>query len=188
MRKLFIIVIAFLGATFVSPSTSYAFDSAPDTEMSESEELLAHGGRIAQNQRRRRQQQNRARNQNQGDAARVQIMLVHATNGLPGMDPELSRFAPHLRHLSYDNFQLLTRRRARMIVDGERTFDLVGDRTITVSLLTKGPERARLRVQMYRGSQRLIDTTVSVNRNGTFIVAGPRHNDGVIVMPITVSY
>ena len=187
MRKLFFITLAVLAMAFASPSKAFAVDPTPETELTESGELLAHGGRVAQNQRRRRQQ-NRNRNQRQGEAARVQIMLVHATNGQPGMDPELSRFAPHLRHLSYDNFQLLTRRRARMIVDGERTFELVGDRTITVSLLSKGAERARLRVQMYRGDQRLIDTTVAVNRNGTFIVAGPRHNGGVIVMPITVSY
>ncbi len=188
MRKLFFITLAVLAMAFISPSKALAIDPTPESEVSETGELYANGGRIAQSQRRRRQQQNRNSSDRQGEAARVQIMLVHATKGVPGMDPELSRFASHLRHLSYDNFQLLTRRRARMTVDGDRTFELVGDRTITVSLLSKGAERARLRVQMYRGAQRLIDTTVAVNRNGTFIVAGPRHNDGVIVMPITVSY
>ena len=35
---------------------------------------------------------------------------------------------------------------------------------------------------------KLLDTTLSVNRNGTFIVAGPKHKDGVLVLPLTAKY
>ena len=124
----------------------------------------------------------------QADRVRVQVLLVHATSGQQFMDPALQRWSRHLRHLRYDSYELLERRRAALISDRPREFEILGDRRITVTLLNKNPKRARLRVQMYRRGQKLVDTTVTVNRNGTFIMAGPSHKGGILVLPITASY
>ena len=67
---------------------------------------------------------------------------------------------------------------------GSRDFEILGDRQISVSLLRKNEQNARLRVQMYRRGQKLVDTTVTVNRNGTFIMAGPAHKNGILVLPM----
>jgi len=124
----------------------------------------------------------------QGDRVRVQVLLVHATSGTSFMDPALKRWSRHLRHLRYDSFELLERRRAALLPDRGRDFEILGDRQITITLLSKNPKRARLRVQMYRRGQKLVDTTVTVNRNGPFIRAAPSHKGGILVMPITASY
>jgi hypothetical protein len=124
----------------------------------------------------------------QGDRVRIQVLLVHATSGQVFMDPALQRWSRHLRHLRYDSFRLLEKHRAALLPDGAREFEILGDRQISVTLLSKNPKRARLRVQMFRRGQKLVDTTVTVNRNGTFIMAGPSHRGGILVMPITASY
>ena len=35
---------------------------------------------------------------------------------------------------------------------------------------------------------KLIDTTVKINRDGTFIVAGPAFKDGILILPLKASY
>ena len=45
----------------------------------------------------------------------------------------------------------------------------------------------RVEITDKKGSK-LLDTTVTVNRNGTFIVAGPRYRDGILVLPLTARY
>lgn len=154
-------------------------------ESSLSGELVAQNG-PRNRPRGKRPNPNRAV---QGDRVRVQVMLVHATSGQPFMDPALQRWSRHLRHLRYDSYRLLERRRAALLPQGSRSFEILGDREISVSLLRKNEQNARLRVQMYRRGQKLVDTTVTVNRNGTFIMAGPAHKDGgILVLPITASY
>ena len=59
---------------------------------------------------------------------------------------------------------------------------------MTIELLSKEDSKARMRVVMARGAEKLLDTTLSVNRNGTFIVAGPKYQGGILVLPLTARY
>ena len=177
----FLVTIAMILSLFMSGEVS-----AEEPRSVQSQELLAQQGR---GPHRRPPGKRPQRNANaQGERVRVQVLLVHATSGEPFMDADLNRWSRHLKHLRYDSFELLERRRASLLPDHGRDFEILGDRSIKVSLLSKNPKRARLRVQMYRRDQKLVDTTVTVNRNGTFIMAGPSHKGGILVMPITASY
>ena len=124
----------------------------------------------------------------QGKRVNVQILVVHATAGTPHMDPALRRWSRQMSHLRYDNFKVLERYAADLVPDRPKSFTVSGGRVVTVTLLKRDPQRARLRIQMFRKNQKLVDTTVAVTRNGTFIVAGPRHGEGILVLPITASY
>jgi hypothetical protein len=123
-----------------------------------------------------------------GKRVNVQILVVHATPGNPHMDPALRRWARQMSHLRYDNFKVLERYAADLVPERPKSFTVSGGRVVTVTLLKRDPQRARLRIQMYRKNQKLVDTTVAVARDGTFIVAGPRHGEGILVLPITASY
>ena len=48
--------------------------------------------------------------------------------------------------------------------------------------------RARVRVEMSGNDGKLLDTTVSINRGGTFIVAGPKVKDGILMLPVRADY
>ncbi len=123
-----------------------------------------------------------------GKRVNIQLLVVHATGGDAYMDPALRRWSRHLGHLRYEHFELMGRNAAQLVPERSKTFSVTGGREVTVTLLQRGPERARLRIQMKKKGQGLVDTTVAVNRNGTFIVAGPRHEGGILVLPITASY
>ncbi|MEE2749867.1 MAG: hypothetical protein VX519_00425 [Myxococcota bacterium] len=125
-----------------------------------------------------------------GKRVNLQLLVVHATGGDAYMDPALRRWSRHLGHLKfrYEHFELLDRNEFQLVPERAKTFSVTGGREVTVTLLQRGPERARLRIQVFKKSKKLVDTTVAVHRNGTFIVAGPRHGEGILVLPITASY
>jgi len=124
-------------------------------------------------------------------AARVTLELpvVHATSAHSRVDPRLKDVARYLKNLRYTGYELLGTQRAQLSNKGSQTFAIVGNRKVKVELLQREAERVRVRVRITgaKGAN-LLDTTLWVNRNGTFIVAGPRHKDGILVLPLTARY
>ena len=64
----------------------------------------------------------------------------------------------------------------------------MGDRKVKVTLLDKEDQDVRVRVEITGQSGKLLDTTVKINRGGTFIVAGPKYQDGMLILPLRASY
>ena len=118
----------------------------------------------------------------------VVVSVVFATNAHNRVDPRLNQLTRHLSHLSYTGYELLSAESLALSKDKAQSFQLEGGRKLTVTLLARDDTKARLRVEIAGGSGKLLDTTLSVNRNGTFIVAGPKHKDGILVLPLTARY
>lgn len=118
----------------------------------------------------------------------VEMMVVYATNSHDRVDPRLRSLLPHLRHLNYTGYEVLDVRTDTLSPHQETTFAIVGGRRMQVELLDVDDQQARMRVRMFKDSRRLLDTTVSIHRNRSFIVAGPHHQDGVLILPMTARY
>jgi len=118
----------------------------------------------------------------------VQIMVVAATSSATGVDPRLGNLTRYLSNLKYSGYELLDSQQATLSENGDQSFQIEGGRKVTVTLLSRDDAKARMRVQITQGSGRLLDTTLSVSRNGTFIVAGPKYKDGILVLPLTARY
>jgi hypothetical protein len=118
----------------------------------------------------------------------VKLLVVAATDKHEGIDPRLQPLARHLNFLRYKGYDLLDTYTSTVGPDADASFTIDGGRRVTVSLLKKNPERAQFRIQMFNQAGKLLDTTLSVNRNGTFIVAGPKHGDGILILPLQVRY
>lgn len=117
----------------------------------------------------------------------LELMVVHAKDGEAFVDPQLKDLEPHLQFLRYERFEVLSKENAT--VNGQaQSFQVEGGRKVTVSVLSKDDKRVRLQVQMYKGDKKLVDTTVAVNRGGTFVVAGPKYQGGMLLLPLTVRY
>ena len=126
--------------------------------------------------------------QSQADAVQISLWTVHATNKTQGVDKGLKRIAKHLHNLNYTGFALLGKKKAELPVQGKRRFHIVGEKTVEVTVLERGEKRARVRVQVHSPKGKLLDTTVSIRRNGFFMVAGPKYKKGVLVLPIFARY
>ncbi|MBW1878027.1 MAG: hypothetical protein JRI25_03325 [Deltaproteobacteria bacterium] len=118
----------------------------------------------------------------------IEMMVVYATNSHKRVDPRLRSLLPHLRHLNYSGYEVLDVRTDSLGPHQETTFSIVGGRRMQVELLGIDDRQARIRVRMFKESRRLLDTTVSIHRNRSFIVAGPHHRDGVLILPMTARY
>ncbi len=124
-------------------------------------------------------------------AGRVQlrVLVVHATNEHDRVDPRLGQLTRYLSHLRFSGYTLLETESLTLAVDAPQTFTIEGGRRVTVELLSRDDKRARMRVQITASKGgKLLDTTLSVNRNGTFFVAGPRYKNGVLILPLTARY
>jgi hypothetical protein len=118
----------------------------------------------------------------------VQIYVVHATDTESGIDPRLSALSSSFRYFKYKGYRLLSTQDADVSVGEDHSFPIEGGRRLKVTLIDRDDARARVRVEMSGDDGKLLDTTVSINRGGTFIVAGPRYKDGILMLPVRASY
>lgn len=119
----------------------------------------------------------------------LKVHVIHATDTHTRVDPRLDQLQRYLRHLRYTGYELLETRKVPLTARGAETFAIAGERKVRVELLSKDAKKARLRVKIIgRKGQKLLDTTLSVPRNGTFIVAGPKYKGGILVLPLTAKY
>lgn len=118
----------------------------------------------------------------------VQISVVHATDSESGIDPRLQALASSFRYFKYKGYRLLSTQDASVSVNEDHSFPIEGGRRLKVTLISKDDSRARVRVEMSGNDGKLLDTTVSINRGGTFIVAGPKFKDGILMLPVRADY
>ena len=118
----------------------------------------------------------------------IEVMVVHATQGQPMVDSRLKSIMQHLRFLQFKRFSLLDKHRATLAMNSESTFSIRGGRRLKVQLLSRDARQARIRVRMFNDKGKLLDTTVSIHRNRSFILAGPKHDGGVLILPVTARY
>lgn len=119
---------------------------------------------------------------------RLTLLVVHATDTVTGVDPRLASLESSFRYFKYKGYKQLSSESADVATDGSNTFDIVGNRKVTVTLLSKDDNNVRVHVEVTGNNGKLLDTTVKVNRDGTFIVAGPKYQDGMLILPLRASY
>jgi hypothetical protein len=117
----------------------------------------------------------------------VEVMMVHATDG-GAVHPDLQPLMQQLRFTRYTGFDLLNRFPAQMAVGSSESFTLVGGRKLKIDLISKGDKNAKLRVRLFSEREKVLDTTISVHRNRSFIIGGPKYKGGALVLPLTVKY
>lgn len=122
------------------------------------------------------------------DKVAVKLLVVAATDAHDHVDPRLEPLTRYLRFLRYRGYDLVNSHVTRLSPKEHATFSISGGRRVVVTLLEKTPERAQFRVELHSQGGKLLDTTLSVNRNGTFIVAGPKYGDGILILPLQARY
>ena len=120
---------------------------------------------------------------------KVELMVVNATTENKQIDPSLRPMMKYFRNYKFTGFTLLDSQNAPLKDKTAKTFSVVGGRKVIISLLSHDVKRAKVQVKVLsaKGKQ-LLDTKVFINRNGSFIVAGPKNGSGVLFLPISVKY
>ena len=120
---------------------------------------------------------------------RFEMMVVYATDVNNAIDPQVRPLMKYFRNYKFTGFSLLDSQTGKLVDNSAKTFLIEGDRKVTVSLLSHTDTAAKLKVVIIEDKdQKILDTTISINRNGTFIVAGPKYKDGILFLPFSVKY
>jgi hypothetical protein len=123
------------------------------------------------------------------ESIRLEMLVVHATTSNTAVDPQVRPLMKYFRNYKFTGFSLLDSQNSKLNDKTARTFLIEGNRKVTVSLLSHTEKNARLKVIIIEGKgKKILDMTININRNGTFIVAGPKFKDGVLFLPISVKY
>ncbi len=105
------------------------------------------------------------------------------------MDPQLRELQRQLDHTRYTGFKVLsTSTDGRAPGQAPMVVTVEGGRKVKVRLIERSGNQSRVRIELYKGGERKLDTTVSIPRNRTFLVAGPKFDGGVLIFPISVNY
>ncbi len=129
-----------------------------------------------------------------GDKAKVQpvrleMLVVHATTANKAVDPQVRPLMKYFRNYKFTGFSLLNSQTAKLNDNSARTFAIEGDRNVTITLLSHSEKSAKMKLVIVEDKgKKILDTTVNINRNGTFIVAGPKFKEGVLFLPISAKY
>lgn len=117
----------------------------------------------------------------------VQVQVVHATNS-GKVDPALRPLEAQLKMMKFTGFEQISTSTAQLVEGGDSMFPVEGARRLRVELIERGPANAKVRVRLTENGANLLDTTVMIPRNRTFIIGGPKYAGGNLILPITVSY
>lgn len=117
----------------------------------------------------------------------VRVQVVHATNN-GRVDPALKPLEAQLKFTKYTGFAQLSTAGAQLAEGGDTVVNVDATRRLRVELIERGPAQAKVRVRLTENGANLLDTTVSIPRDKTFIIGGPKYDGGVLILPVTVSY
>ena len=118
--------------------------------------------------------------------ANVEVMVVHATDG-DYVDPRLEKIMKNLKSTRFTGFKLLQSESSRLSIGGDNSVSIAGNRRLKLTLVEKNASTAKVRIRMFKEGNKVLDTTVNIPNGKYIMIAGPKHKDGKLVIPVGVN-
>jgi hypothetical protein len=117
----------------------------------------------------------------------VSIGTILASNQNDEFDAKLKGMETQLKVLKYKSYRLLKNESQSVPWRGEKVFEIPGGRTLTVMPQEIKDNRVSMKVRLTQGQKPVLDTTVKIPNKGNFILGGPPHEGGALVLSISAS-
>lgn len=114
----------------------------------------------------------------------VKIGAVLASNQNDDFDSRLAAIEKQLKVLKYRSYKLLKEESQNVQGQSSASFSLPGGRSLVVTAQESKNNQHALTVHLREGDKPVLDTTVRLNNGGNFILGGPPHEGGVLVLSI----
>lgn len=114
----------------------------------------------------------------------VKIGAILASNQNDDFDSRLASIEKQLKVMKYRSYKLLKEESQNVQGQASATFSLPGGRSLIVSPQESKDNQHALKVNLREGDKPVLDTTVRLNNGGNFILGGPPHESGVLVLSI----
>jgi hypothetical protein len=118
---------------------------------------------------------------------RVKIGTILASNQSDEFDPKLNTMKNQLKVMKYRSYRLLKEDIQNVPWQGNASFDIPGGRLLVVTPQELRNKQISLKVRLQHGDKPVVDTTVRLNNGGNFLLGGPPHDGGVLVLSISAT-
>jgi hypothetical protein len=118
-------------------------------------------------------------------SVQVSIGTILASNQSDEIDPKLKKMESQLKVLKYRSYRLLKSESQNVPWRGEKVFEIPGERLLTVTPQEFHENQVSLKVRLTEKQKPVVDTTVKIPNKRNFILAGPPHEGGVLVLSIS---
>ena len=115
----------------------------------------------------------------------VTIETILASNQNTELDAKLKPLEKQLKLLKYKSYRSLKEESQNVSWKSDGTFEIPGGRVLTVSPQELSGGRVSLKIKLNEGQKPLVDTTVKIQNKGNFILGGPPHEGGALVLSIS---
>ena len=123
----------------------------------------------------------------QPQSVQVSIGTILASNQNDEFDVKLKGMEPQLKVLKYRSYRLLKNESQTVPWRGEKVFEIPGGRSLTVTPQEFRDNRISMKVRLTQGQKPVLDTTVRIPDRGNFILGGPPHEGGALVLSISAA-
>jgi hypothetical protein len=120
-------------------------------------------------------------------SVQITIKTISASKKGNEFDARLAPLEKQLKALNYRSYRLLKEETQTARWQGNANFEIPGGRVLTVRPQEVTNNQLGLRVQLKQGNKPQLETTVRLNDGGNFILGGPPHEGGVLVLSISAT-
>lgn len=117
----------------------------------------------------------------------LKIGTILASNEGKNFDPKLAPMKNQLNVFKYQSYRLLNEETKEVLWRGNAAFEIPGGRSLTVTPQEYRDTRIALKVRLMKGDQPFLDTVVRLRNGGRFLLGGPAHETGVLILSIGAS-
>ena len=125
--------------------------------------------------------------ENSPQTVSVKIETILASNQSGEFDSRLKVLEKQLRVLKYRSYRLLNEESKNVPSQGSASFEIPGGRSLIVWPQDFRNQQVALKVRLQGGQKPLLDTTIRLPNKGNFILGGPPHDGGVLVLSISAN-
>lgn len=125
--------------------------------------------------------------ENNSQTVRVKIGTILASNQSDEIDPKLNTVKNQLKVMKYRSYRLLKEETQNVAWQGNAVFDIPGGRSLVVTPQEFRNKQLALKVRLQHGDKPVVDTTVRLKNGGNFLLGGPPHEGGVLVLSISAT-
>jgi hypothetical protein len=125
--------------------------------------------------------------ENGSKTVQVKIGTILASNESDQFDARLRPMERQLKVMKYRSYRLLKEDNQSVAWNDNATFEIPGGRSLAVSPQDSKDKQIALKVRLTEGTKPLLDTTVRLQGRGYFLLGGPPHEGGALVISISAS-
>ena len=115
----------------------------------------------------------------------LKIGTILATNQADCLDSQLAKMKQQLEVIKYRCYRLVREDVQKAAWQANSVFEIAGGRSLVVTPAEYRNNRIALKVRLLEGEKPIVDTTVRFPNRGNFLLGGPAHEGGVLILSIS---